>query len=197
MTTERGKVAVGGNCNNGENGGECAASPEGQVGCVYGSPGGGVCSVQLLGAEGASGCVADSQLDGSIASGASISVPTPPKGYYCDRTKSLHCDTATTLCMKPSAVGGPCAYNDYECDPAAYCDTTAKKCKTRIAIDGACAFREKCTTGAYCGATSRCTASLANGEACKGDTQCVSQFCKAGTCAAGFSGSGAAGICKN
>ncbi len=200
LSTARGSVAVGGSCNNATTNTECATSSEGQVGCVFGK-GGSTCTIQLRGDEGAAPCVNDSGADGSIppGSGSLDGEVAPTKGYYCDRSKGLHCLVSNHTCVKASPVGQACQYNDYECATGAYCDTTAKQCKATVAIGAPCPDYRSCGVDAYCDSTAqppRCTKLGADGDACKGGVQCASGFCNvAKVCAAGFSGSTGALIC--
>lgn len=193
LSTARGSVAVGGSCKDATTNTECATSSEGQVGCVFGK-GTSICTVQLRGDEGATPCVYDTGVDGSIPPGASLDTAVPSKAYYCDRSKGLHCQLSNSTCVKASAVGQPCQYNDYECVNGAYCDTTAKQCKATVALGSSCTDYRSCGADAYC--DKACKKLAAIGEACVGDVRCASRFCNTSkVCAAGFSGSTGALIC--
>lgn len=197
LSAAHGKLAVGAECKNATTNTECDLSAEGRVGCVYGK-GRAICTVQLLGSKGEGPCVADTDASGAIPPGASVSEEVPRRAYYCDRSQGLHCGEGRT-CVEPSAVGGPCRFENYECVPGAYCDTKSNVCKTAIAPGQECPAYNACQDGSYCegrGLTQVCAKLGANGESCRSSVGCASGYCApSGSCATGFAG-GNARLCR-
>ncbi len=201
LSADHGSIPAGGTCTNATSNAQCDVSPEGAVGCIYGS-GRSICQVQLLGDVGASPCAYDAGSDGSIPSGASLTGDVLPKAYYCDRSRGLHCNLTTSACVTASPVGGDCQYNDYECAAPGYCDTEAKMCKARVAVGAACKDFRSCAVGARCGAVAGdkadvCVALIENGSACTRNVDCASRACsKSGVCATAFGENGADLFCR-
>jgi hypothetical protein len=145
----RGNVPVGGECNDAVTGVECAPSPAGKVACVFGD-GGSVCQVQALALVEGDACDADSNDDGTLPAGASLSGgPARDRGAYCDRSRGLYCDYKVThTCLKQKPAGA------------------------------ACDLLNSCVVDAYCTFdTEVCVPLIANGTACVGDITCASRHC--------------------
>lgn len=185
LSSERGDVPLGGTCSKVLKGRDCASSVEGPVGCL-GSIDAPTCVLQLLGSEGAGPCF------GSTEGSAYESEPTPPRVFYCDSSKGLHCDSSGLspgVCRKAVALGAPCnPFSEDSCEAGAFCED--RICVPRATLGTPCTqgFNSAmaCPVGSYCD-DETCTALLADGAACtEGGPRCAQDCLKGGTCGAGF-----------
>lgn len=186
-TSPPGNVAAGGACKEDK---DCAASPEGKVDCVSTFTSGAetrICQVQITGKEGDSPCVGTR--DGNTTSFSTSGTGTPAvpsRGFMCNVSDGLRCDSKTTKCTRISDVGGPCDGSRYACVKTAYCDPT-QKCAARLSEGAACGTNgvstSACAEGTYCDTTTKkCTKALPVGAACTKSDQCETDRCLNGKC---------------
>lgn len=139
---------------------DCAASPEGKVDCRTRFVDGGTthfCQVSMEGKAGDSPCFGTR--DGNITSYTGSSEVT--KGYICDVSKGVRCDSTT------------------------------KQCTALAQIDAECTSSTGCVKGAYCDFQSKkCVPGKEAGADCTSSTECKSSRCTSGKCAADSTGSG-------
>ncbi|MBI5549738.1 MAG: hypothetical protein HY901_38110 [Deltaproteobacteria bacterium] len=168
---------------------DCATSAEGRAAC-YASrsaddgPWTSTCMIQVKGAAGDSLCVGET--DGnSVVIGSSApwgSVPVPTKGYLCDTTANLFCDSATRRCEALRAVGESCAGNG-ECVSGATCDYLPGKCVARLPAGSICISTPFCDASTWCDSSEKCVARVADGAACTTSDQCQeNSSCTNGAC---------------
>jgi hypothetical protein len=153
----RGDVPVGGKCHNAVTGVECAPSAEGKVACIFGD-GGSICQVQALALTEGDACDADSNDDGTLPAGESLSGgPARERGAYCDRSRGLYCDYETTrTCLKQTPAGAACPLS-VACAVGTYCSFDPKVC-TPLGADGAACVGDVTCASTYCDKqTKRCS----------------------------------------
>jgi hypothetical protein len=185
---------------------DCAADPGGgKVDCYtdFDSKGGETktCQVQLVGKAGDTPCLGTK--DGNLTSYAFSSDNTPPpaKGYICDVSNKVYCDSTSKACKAIAEVGEDCSSgaSSYACVKTAYCDFSTKKCVARIAVGGDCtANSQACADKSYCDQTSKkCTAQLGAGAPCESSQQCESSSCVNKACGSGGTDLGTVLLCGN
>ncbi len=183
-----GNVAPGGACKDDK---DCAPSTEGKVDCASTFSSGAetrICQVQITGKEGDSPCLGtrDGNTTSFSFSGSGSGTTTPSRGFMCNVSDGLRCDSKTTKCTRISDVGGPCDGSSYACVKTAYCDAT-QKCVPRLAEGSPCGTNgvssSACADTTYCdGTTKKCTKTLPAGAACTKSEQCETDRCLNGRC---------------
>jgi hypothetical protein len=104
-----------------------------------------------------------------------------PSGYYCDVAAGLFCDGSSLACRPLFKVGEECYPNTVGCVESAFCDVRESKCRLRDATGESCELAT-CAAGNFCDETQKCAPLLRGGASCTADMECVSAFCKGGTC---------------
>lgn len=186
---------------------DCAPSAEGKVDCASKFVGRGdmrKCQIQVSGKAGDGPCVftKDGQSQKYPIDGPSDILA---KGFYCDVSSGVYCDSKGTACKQIPAVGAACDANafEYGCVTTGYCDRTKKICVERKAVGTACAsasfFGDECAVGAACDTmgSKTCKALKADGAACTQGEECVSGTCLDKSCdSEGFDDLGPAFLCS-
>jgi hypothetical protein len=122
-------------------------------------------------------CVPDAANSTKSRCTAAPPVPVPPVGKSGD-VCSTTCPSAPTAGCT-SVAGAPSASACLVTD-GLICDGASRACSAVPQIGEACA--QFCASGAYCDASSQCSAQVALGAPCSTDAECSSSYCAQGSC---------------
>jgi len=134
----------------------------------------GTCAAFVLVPEGAA-CIGERSKSSSSWSGD----PKQNQITLCDNDAGLVC--SSNVCKQRSQVGQTCS-SSHECVDGAYC--LGDVCAQQLTAGSACSgMSDECSAETHCAAVSKtCEPRRADGEACAGDTECLSESCSEGVC---------------